>query len=171
MPTASLPLLVVLAAVLGISSLIVADPCTPKQLEVFQPIQEHVQLCESATGLSIQIPPAYTFSGLQKKVVCESKPCLQMIGAIDDLHLPRCETLFANRNMTIQDSLDKVTSVCDKQRPAPSPMAKKKRSSSLSSSSSGHKKSKNEAISDASSTKSLVMTMAIAMSSIILLSV
>lgn len=165
----SLHLLLALAVLSG--SKVSADPCTPKQLQVFGPIQERVQLCESATGLSIQIPPAYTFSGLQKKVVCESKPCLQMIGAIDDLHLPHCETLFANRNMTLQDSLDKVTSICDKPRPAPSPMTKKKKSSSSSSSSAGHKKRKTDVASAATSTKSLVMTMTITMLAVALISI
>jgi hypothetical protein len=125
-------------AVALVLALATSAPCTSKDLSVFKEVETSVKQCAVATGLSLQLPPRSALQKQQKHQLCNSKACLAMLGAVDDLSLPRCDVTFNKQNVTLQTSLDRFASLCDDESgSAPSPMKKKKSSSSSSGSSSG----------------------------------
>ncbi|RLN93822.1 hypothetical protein BBJ28_00018214 [Nothophytophthora sp. Chile5] len=83
------------------------------------------------------MPPSSSLSKAQQTALCTSKSCSDMIGAVDDLELPRCETTFDNKNMTLQASLDKFAATCDAITHTPSPIKRKSSGSSASAGGSG----------------------------------
>ncbi|KAJ8525199.1 hypothetical protein ON010_g15916 [Phytophthora cinnamomi] len=135
--SASLLLLTITRSGIG---LIDAKPCTEKDLSVFNEVSDQVNKCIQDSNLNFQIPPRSSLSATQQLTLCKSKACQTMIGAVDDLDIPRCEATFDNKNMTLQASLDKFVSSCDTTTPAPSPMKRRKPLESSSSGSSSYPK-------------------------------
>ncbi|DBA03343.1 TPA: hypothetical protein N0F65_004620 [Lagenidium giganteum] len=97
-----------------------SNSCTSQQLEVFKEAEPDVKRCQLATGLQFEMPPTTQLLPAQRLTLCKEKACKLMIGMVDDLEIPRCETVFGNQNMTLQTSLDKFTNSCDAPSPAPS---------------------------------------------------
>lgn len=112
--------------------------CTQKELGVFNDVSPQVQQCAQTSGLGFQMPPSGTLPPIAKTKLCKSPSCKKMLGAVDDLNLPRCEVFFDGKNATLQTGINIFASICDFASPAPSPMKKKSSSSSSSSSSSGY---------------------------------
>ncbi|GMF36446.1 unnamed protein product [Phytophthora fragariaefolia] len=104
----------------------VQQPCTDKELSVFNEVSDQVNKCTQDSKLNFQIPPRSSLSVTQQSALCKSKACQVMIGAVDDLDIPRCEATFDKKNVTLQSSLDKFVSSCDTTTPAPSPMKRRK---------------------------------------------
>ncbi|KAL4161416.1 hypothetical protein PRNP1_001970 [Phytophthora ramorum] len=67
-----------------------------------------------------------SLSKAQQSALCKSKSCQEMIGAVDDLDIPRCESAFDKKNVTLQASLDKFVSSCDATTSTPSPIKRRK---------------------------------------------
>ncbi|KAE9041606.1 hypothetical protein PR003_g6765 [Phytophthora rubi] len=106
--------------------LIDAKPCTGKDLSVFNQVSDQVNRCLQDSKLNFQIPPRSSLTTTQQSALCKSKTCQTMIGAVDDLDIPRCEAPFDKKNMTLQAGIDKFVSSCDTTTPAPSPMKRRK---------------------------------------------
>jgi hypothetical protein len=123
-----------------IAGIISAKPCSTKELSIFNEVSGQVSKCLQDSKLNFQIPPRSSLSKMQQTALCKSKPCQEMIGAVDDLDIPRCEAAFDKQNMTLQASLDKFVSSCDTLTPAPSPIKRRKFESSSSGSDSTSKK-------------------------------
>ncbi|GMF13867.1 unnamed protein product [Phytophthora lilii] len=129
--TTTLLLLVIFVSSFDLSG---AKPCTSKELGVFNEVSGQVNRCLQDSNLNFQIPPRTSLSKKEQSALCKSKACQDMIGAVDDLDIPRCEAAFDKKNMTLQSSLDKFVSSCDTTTPAPSPIKRRKSSESSSSS-------------------------------------
>nr|AAO24644.1 elicitin protein [Phytophthora sojae]ABB56029.1 elicitin-like protein SOL6 [Phytophthora sojae] len=117
-----------------------AKPCTDKELSVFNEVSAQVNKCRTDTNLNFQIPPRSSLATKQQSALCKSKACQTMIGAIDDLDIPRCEAAFDKKNMTLQAGLDRFVAACDTTTPAPSPMKRRKPFESSSSGSGSYSK-------------------------------
>ncbi|EEY53267.1 elicitin-like protein [Phytophthora infestans T30-4] len=105
---------------------IVAKPCSPRELGVFNDVSGQVSKCRQDSKLNFQVPPRSSLSKSQQSALCKSKACQEMIGSMDDLDIPNCEATFDKKNMTLQTSLDKFVSSCDTSTPAPSPIKRRK---------------------------------------------
>jgi hypothetical protein len=103
-----------------ILSHISATTCTTRQLDVFKQIEKEVQKCQILTGVSVNLPPVSGISPIDKAKLCGEKKCVEMLGYIDDLDLPRCDTAIGPRNITLQALIDKFTTICDAPSPPPS---------------------------------------------------
>ncbi|KAL4110356.1 hypothetical protein PRIC1_002047 [Phytophthora ramorum] len=119
--------LLLLAVIAGSRfNLINAKPCSSKELSVFNEVSEQVNKCLQDSKLNFQIPPQSSLSQAQQSALCKSKSCQEMIGAVDDLDIPRCESAFDKKNVTLQASLDKFVSSCDATTSTPSPIKRRK---------------------------------------------
>ncbi|RLN78841.1 hypothetical protein BBJ28_00014528 [Nothophytophthora sp. Chile5] len=135
---ASLLLLLLLLTMTGrCVELALGKVCSAKQLSVLSEVSDQVSQCQRDSRVSFQMPPSSSLSKTQQVALCTSQPCNNMIGAVDDLELPRCETTFDSKNMTLQESLDKFAATCDAITRTPSPIKRKSSGSSASAGGSG----------------------------------
>lgn len=129
------------ASCVGISY---AKPCSTAQLSVFNEVNDQVNRCLQDSKLGFSMPPNASLSKPQQAALCKSKACQDMIGAVDDLSIPRCEATFDHKNITLQASLDKFVSSCDTTTPAPSPIKRRKSFESSASGSDSYSKKRHE---------------------------
>lgn len=109
--------------------------CTQQELRVFEQVTTQVKTCTQVTGLSFEMPPKQSLPKTAQSKLCKAPSCTHLLGVVDDLELPRCDVVFDNRNVTLQQGLDKFAALCD--NVSPTPLPSKKKTSSSSSSSSG----------------------------------
>ncbi|TYZ57725.1 hypothetical protein PybrP1_006300 [[Pythium] brassicae (nom. inval.)] len=128
-------LLLLVLLLLQLHGAVEAKECSQKELRVFDEVSAQVSACVKASGLALQMPPRTSLPLASAAKLCKTPSCTHMLGAVDDLTLPRCEVLFDNRNVTLQTGVDRFAALCESASPAPAPLWKKKASSSSSSSS------------------------------------
>lgn len=112
-----------------IAMVVYSSPCTDRELAVFTPIEiaGPVNMCRSKTDVRFTLPPVSELNEMERVTMCKEKLCKEMIAAIDDLEIPRCDVIYMGKNITLQNSLDLFTSECDTSTPTPSKKLPEKR--------------------------------------------
>nr|QYE52137.1 elicitin-like protein [Pythium porphyrae] len=105
-----------------------ALPCSRQHLGVFNEatVAAAINKCQSSSEIKLSMPPTQPLTSSQQEQICDERECKDMIAAIDDMEVPRCDLQVNGKNMTLQMTLDRFTTICDVPRTV-APMKKKKR--------------------------------------------
>lgn len=132
-PATSFLTLLLLVTVAGcLLQLAQSTLCTQQELRVFEQVSSQFKICTQVSGLSFEMPPRQSLPKTAQPKLCKAPGCTNLLGLVDDLDVPKCDVTFDNRNVTLQQGLDKFAALCDSVSPTPLPTKKKSSSSSSS---------------------------------------